>query len=241
MEITTSPSQETQTGFSFLPPFFDAQSYLKFGWDPFDTQSILNLQKALVTAPNRADMIQWLTKAVSEDAGFMQLFQELYNPRFPTNEELIQYPTGSFAQVLGAHLIKNGITLDFAGLDTSMFLNQDVNVLSYFSMRALRLHDVVHVILGLGVTPLEEYAVASFTLGQYHSPYHTLLVSAGAIYTVFHRPDQLREYQEMTNRFYELGKNSVFVTGFRFEEHLSTPISEVRALLGLPQDLAISN
>lgn len=235
MESMMNPAHENHSLTSLLPSGFDVEAFLKFAFDPFDTQAVLNVQKALLTSPQRSEMIQWTYQSITSDTNFMQLFAELYNPRFPTNEELIQYPLGSLGYAIGTHLIKNNITLDFAGLDTSMFFSQDVNVTTYFSSRALRLHDFFHVVLGLGVTPLEEYAVACFNLGQFRSPYHMLQVSAGALYIAFQRPDQIPQFLELNQRFFHLGRSCLFLTGFRFEEHLQTPLSEVRNLLKLPQ------
>ncbi len=98
-------------------------------------------------------------------------------------------------------------------------------------MRGVRIHDVLHVILGLGVTPIEEYAVASFTIAQHRSAFHMVLIASGYIHNTFKEPENIAKFLETTYRFYELGKKSEFVTGFRFEDHFATPLKQVRESL----------
>lgn len=244
MSLDTSPNEHAaamqmtmkQRSTNPLPASFecfDIESFMGFAVDPYNTQAIFDVQKALISSPRRAEMIAHVHQIASNDADFMALYRERYSPRFPTNEELMLYPKDSFGFALGAHLETNGIQLDFQGLDISTFTNQDLSVLGYMNLRGIRTHDMYHALLGLGTTPIDEYAAASFTLGQYGSPYHMLLVSTGYINTALEAPSQIPYFLSQIHRFYELGTKSKFVLGFKFEDHFATPLSDVRRMLKL--------
>jgi ubiquinone biosynthesis protein COQ4 len=146
---------------------------------------------------------------------------------------LLNYPKGSLGHATGVHLTTNGIQLDFAGLDTSVFYNMEMNLIGYMNVRGIRTHDIYHTVLGLGVEPIDEYALASFTLAQFASPYHMLIVSSGYMNTAFEAPHRIPEFLETTHKFFALGKAAKPFIGFKYEEHWATPIAEVRAMLGV--------
>lgn len=218
-------------------PGLDLESLLKFTIEPNDTQAILDVQKTMLLAPQRSRMITWTQDAVEKNENFMKLFNERYIPELPTNLELIDCPEFSLGRAIGKHLISNNIQLDFSGFDLSMFYLKDMNILTYLAIRGIRTHDIVHSVLGLGVTPIDEYAVASFTLAQFRSPYHMVLVSSGYIHTAFYQPEEIPKFLNTIHKFYNLGLNSEFILGYRFEDNLDKPLSEVRKELGLPLDL----
>ncbi|MBC7740671.1 MAG: hypothetical protein H7061_00640 [Bdellovibrionaceae bacterium] len=223
-----------------LIPGLDLTAFMNFASNPSNTQSILDVQKGLLAAPNRAQMAQWIIKAIG-DSDFQHLLNERYSPEFPTNAQLQACPENSLGRALVKHLTANNIQLDFAGLDLSMFYGKELSPIAYFGIRSLRIHDILHTVLGLGVTALDEYFIASFTLAQYHSAYHMLLISSGFMHMTFHDPENVPKFIEGIMRFYNLGLKAKFVTGYRFEDNFATPLAEIRRELNLHELLADKN
>lgn len=211
----------------------DLESFIKFTLDPFDTQAVINMQKMLVTSPRRPEMIKHVQEIISADKDFVQLYNEKYIPQFPTTAQLSAYPEGTFGKVVANHLITNGIELDFAGIDISVFLKQEMTLMGYLGIRGIRTHDLFHAVLGLGTSPIEEYTLTSFTLAQFASPYHMMIVASGYLHTAFHTPELIPQFLAETHRSFELGKKAKSFIGFKFEEHFGTPIEELRKMLNI--------
>ncbi len=212
-------------------PGLDTGAFLNFTIDPANTAEVFKIQQSLMTAPRRAEMIQWVNKACVENKDFITLYNEKYNPRFPTNDELFACPEGSLGRELGKHLLANNIQLDFAGLDTSVFYQTEISPIAYLGARGIRTHDVYHAVLGLSTTPLDEYRLLSFQLAQFASPYHMTLIASGYLHTAFSTPEDIPEFLESMSRYHRLGKSAEFFPGFPFELHWATPLAKVREML----------
>ncbi len=212
---------------------FDVKAFTKFAADPQDTASVFDIQKGLLASPRRAEMVAHIQQILATDENFIQLYNERYIPKFPTTAELAEYPEGTYGKAVANHLIQNKIELDFAGLDIGVFVNQEMSLLGYLNIRGIRTHDLFHVLLGLGTTPIDEYAVASFTLAQFASPYHMLLVASGYVNTAFQAPEMIPTFMAQTHKMYELGKKAIPLVGFKLEEHFGTPLEELRKILRL--------
>lgn len=212
---------------------FDNQAFINFILDPDDTASVFKIQSTIIGAPNRQEMIQWTVKALTADESFMGLYNEKYNPPFPMNDELMAYPEGSLGRTVAAYLLANDISLDFAGLDTSVFYQQDVTPMAYLGSRMIRTHDVYHTIFNLSTSALDEHKLLAFQISQLASPYHMTLLSSGFIRMAFYEPENIRSFLAGIARYFEIGKSANFFPGFPFEKHWATPISEVRELLNV--------
>jgi ubiquinone biosynthesis protein Coq4 len=207
---------------------FAIDSFLHFVKTPENTQEIFKIQQALLGHPNRKEMAQWAYKAAMADESFMSLFESRYLPSFPLTKELEACEEGTLGNEVAKHLIRNGISLDFAGLDSSVFYQVEHHPLTYLATRAFRNHDVFHVVLGLGVAPVDEYNLLNFQLAQFSSAYHFVLMAAGYLHMAFYKPEQMRDMIESTHRHFQMGKNARFFPGYKFEENWKTPIAEVR-------------
>lgn len=217
-------------------PGFDLTSFLKFTMNPTDTQSILDVQKSMLGAPNRAQMINGALESIDAAENFKELYKKHYMPDFPSTQKLLAYNKDTLGFAVGKHLNDNSIELDFAGLDVSMFYSKDMSPLAYFGIRGIRTHDILHALLGLGVTPVDEYTVATFTLAQFKSPYHMVLVSSGYIHTAFYEPEQIGNFLKSIHKYYELGMKAEFVMGYPFEDNFATPLADVRKALKLEKE-----
>lgn len=237
MESMTSVTNEPLHKSNEIPklPGFDLQAFMEFTTDPEKTQSILNVQKALVSAPNRAEMIQWAVKAIEDSPSFKALYEERYLPSFPTNDEFMKFPVGTLGRAIGEHLVKNGLDLGFTGIDLSVFYQKDTSALSYLGMRGIRTHDIWHALLGLTVSPLDEYMVVVFQLAQFRSSYHMVMLASGLIHTAFLDPKNIPVMLDKLHYYYQVGTDAKFVLGYKFEENYELPLAEVRKSLGLPE------
>lgn len=211
--------------------YLDLKSFMGFATNAESTQDAFNVQQLLVKHPNRAEMVQWSLKAIQEDPEFMAMYRAKYLPKFPTHEELLAMPENTLGGAFGRHLTNNNINLLFEGLDTSMFMSQDVNELNYMAVRNTRNHDIYHVIMGVGTAPLDEYALFCVQLAQFQSSYHMVLFAAGVLHTVFKEPSKIPEFLETNHRFYQIGKNARPFISFKFEDHWMTDLNEVRRML----------
>ncbi len=214
---------------------FDLDAFINFAVDPRNTQDVFKLQEAMVKSPLRSKQIEGAIKACTESASFMELYEKKYIPRFPTIEELQKCPKDSLGQALAKHLIDNGINLDFAGIDVSVFYNRDWNPFSYLGLRGLRNHDVYHVVAGLGISPLDEFCVLNLQVAQFCSPLHATLIGAGYLHTVFQDPSNLEYSLAKMNRYFQIGKKARFLPGFPFEDHWHTNLREVRSMLNIDE------
>ena len=235
MHLTDSTNLKTPS--QPLIPGLDLKSFLKFAINPTDTQAVFDIQASMLKAPNRSEMIASTVTALESSDTFMELYRQRYIPEFPTTEDLLAQPEGSLGRIVGNHLKSNGIRLDFAGLNLDMIYLREMNLLTYIAIRGLRIHDIIHAVLGLGVSPIDEYAHASFTLAQYHSPFHMMIVASGNLHTAFYEPSEIPRFLETTNRYYRMGASAAFITGYDFENNFATPMMEVRRQLRLPDVL----
>jgi len=215
------------------------QALINYSIDPSLTQEIVNVQETLLKCPRRPEMVQWTSKSCLADAHFMKLFENKYIPEIPTIEELKKCPAGSFGQAVAQHLIANKITLDFAGIDTSAYIQKEWNHLSYLSLRAFRNHDLYHAVMNFGISPLHEYCLLQVQLAQFASPYHMLIMASGYLHTAFYEPENITTFLDHGNHYYKVGKQIRFLPGFPFEEHWKTPLTEVRSLLGLKETMLL--
>lgn len=218
--------------------FLDTDAYLNFASDPERTDQTFKIQQTLVKHPNRNEMIKWTSKACLENPEFMELYNKKYIPEFPTIEELQSCPEGSLGKALAKHLTDNNIALDFSGLDTSIFYRQDTNHINYLAIRTIRNHDVFHVVLNLTTSPMHEFCLFNVQLAQFRSPYHMILNSCGYLNCAFNEPENIPDFLDQTNHYYQVGRKIRFIAGFPFEEHWRTDLNEVRSMLRIkPEDI----
>jgi ubiquinone biosynthesis protein COQ4 len=210
-------------------PGFDIDAFLKVCQDPNRTQETLNIGKKFVEFPAPSELFGPLSEAVSKSEGLQRLFRDRYLPRLPKMDELAAFPEGSLGKELANHLTSNQINLEFAGLDTAHYYDQIKTPVEYLRMRALRLHDIQHVVAGLSTSLLDEYALAAFQYGQFASPYYSVVLASGLIHFTFYRPREVPQLMDVVSQYYEIGKRCELWLGVPWEEHWETPLVELRA------------
>ena len=102
--------------------------------------------------------------------------------------------------------------------------------LSYVMQRMRQTHDLWHVVTGCETDPAGEIALQAFTFAQIRAPGNALLVAAGVLRGAREKPGLLRDVVTL----YRAGARARRLPSFAWEDHWATPVSEVRAMLGLP-------
>ena len=90
-------------------------------------------------------------------------------------------------------------------------------------------HDMWHVVTGYATDPLGEALLQAFTYGQLQPPSSLLIALAGTMKGFSKR----RSLPQEMLAAYRAGRNAGKLSTFPWEDYLDTPLSTVRARLGL--------
>jgi len=101
---------------------------------------------------------------------------------------------------------------------------------AYVIQRLRQTHDLWHVVTNAGTDPGGEIALQAFTFAQVHAPSSAILAILGTLKTLRYTREVLRDAVAM----YRLGLVAESLPHFAWEDHWSTPLVDVRRLLGLP-------
>jgi ubiquinone biosynthesis protein COQ4 len=143
--------------------------------------------------------------------------------------ELIEYPAGTFGYEYAHHMQENHLT----PFNISPELD-DVARRNVFALRYAVTHDIFHVLLGFDTSYAGEIGVLAFAAEQGYSPsLRFSLRLAQWLYPLI-APGQRDAIASHAQVGRSLAQKAKFLLGYRFEEHWSEPIEEVRSQLGLP-------
>lgn len=101
---------------------------------------------------------------------------------------------------------------------------------SYVVQRMRQTHDLWHVVTGYETDPAGEVALQAFTFGQVGAPSTFILSAAGTLRGLRGRPALAREVVTA----YRAGRAAHPLAMFPWEDHWTTPVAELRDMLGLP-------
>ncbi|BAZ41480.1 hypothetical protein NIES4101_74460 [Calothrix sp. NIES-4101] len=149
-----------------------------------------------------------------------------YHP--PINLEILsQYPQGSFGYEYAQHMQKNHLQ----PINVSPEL-EEVAASNVFALRYAITHDIFHLLLGFDTSYAGEIGVLAFAAEQNYS--QSLKISlwlAQILYPIL-APRQIKEIFTNVQKGKKLGKKVDCLLGYRFEEHWTESIQEVRKNLG---------
>jgi ubiquinone biosynthesis protein COQ4 len=103
---------------------------------------------------------------------------------------------------------------------------------SYLIQRMRQTHDLWHVVTNAETDPAGEVALQAFYFAHIGSKGSGILAALGTLKTVRNDRRILRDVAEMVR----LGRNAKSLPVFAWEDHWSTPLSEVRRMLNLPEN-----
>ena len=142
-------------------------------------------------------------------------------------DALAALPAGTLGHAYARFLRSHGLTPDvFDGSPPGISDPKR----SYVIQRMRQTHDLWHVVTGCETDPAGEVALQAFTYAQVRSPGSAILAVTGALRGVRHKPGIVRDVIAL----YRLGSRAGRLPSFAWEDHWATPLSEVRAKLGLP-------
>jgi ubiquinone biosynthesis protein COQ4 len=142
-------------------------------------------------------------------------------------DQLLSLPAGTLGHAYATFLRSHGLTPDV--FDDAPDGVPDPK-LAYVIQRTRQTHDLWHVVTGCKTDPAGEIALQAFTYAQVHAPGNAILAIAGALKGMREKPGILRDVVAL----FRTGARANPLPVFPWEDHWTTPLTEVRALLGLP-------
>jgi ubiquinone biosynthesis protein Coq4 len=140
---------------------------------------------------------------------------------------LLALPEGTLGHAYATFLRSHGLTPEV--FDDAPEGVPDPRM-AYVIQRARQTHDLWHVVTGCETDPAGEIALQAFTYAQVHTPGNAILAITGALKGVRQKPGIVRDVVAL----YRTGARAKRLPAFPWEDHWATPLTEVRAMLGLP-------
>ncbi len=170
-------------------------------------------------------MSKVMEKTALQDERFRKLYEQWYEPKKYTLDDLLSLPKESLGFSYGTHMKKYNLDLDFI----NPFPER--NVLSYMWLRAAHVHDITHAILGYDTSLEGELGLKGFEIAQYHSPATAAILGAGILSVTSHYPTLTKTVLTAIVDGYQRGRNSPVLAGIKWDEEFEVPLNEVRARL----------
>ncbi len=136
-------------------------------------------------------------------------------------------PHGTLGRAYADFLRERGLTPDV--FERPPEEHRDPAV-AYAILRVRQTHDLWHVVTGYTTDTANEVALQAFTYAQLGTPASAVLAVIGVLRGLPSRPGLPLDVA----RAFRLGRHSRGLAAFPWEDHWSTPLAEVRAILGLP-------
>jgi ubiquinone biosynthesis protein COQ4 len=144
-------------------------------------------------------------------------------------DKLAALPEGTLGHAYARFMKSHGLTPDvFDGAPPDV---HDPRA-AYLIQRIRQTHDLWHVVTNCETDPAGEVALQAFTFAQLRAPSSAVLATVGMLKGVRRTRQIVRDAVELYRRGLSANKLAVFA----WEDHWETPITEVRALLGLPEN-----
>jgi ubiquinone biosynthesis protein COQ4 len=196
-------------------------------WDPArsDIRQGIN---ALIDGALRDPDPQAVRAASRRSPKNAKLWKERYDPPLDV-DHLAGLPEGTLGHEYARFIRDNRID----PLVNLVEWGKPTNLLQYVVLRAYKLHDVLHVVLGCPATPLGEVQIVSFSVGQADAKAKTVNAPALALAVVLlhialRRPHEFGEAARLVGEWTRLGQRSRPYTEFRFEEMMDRRVEQVR-------------
>ncbi len=141
--------------------------------------------------------------------------------------ELSRLPAGTLGHEFAAHMLRNG-------LDPAAIPVPDApNDVWYVRTHLRETHDIWHVVTGMGTDVAGELALQAFYLAQMPSRLSSALMAMGLIHISAVRPEAREVVMNAIVHGWLVGQRSRPLFGVAWAKLWSTPLTEVRAQLGV--------
>jgi ubiquinone biosynthesis protein COQ4 len=142
-------------------------------------------------------------------------------------DALAALPEGTLGRAYATFLRSRGLTpAAFDGAPKGITDSRQ----SYLFQRLRQTHDLWHVATGCSTDFIGEIALQAFTFAQLRAPGNGILAVTAALRTAHLHRGIVRRMLEL----YRAGRHANRLPTFPWEDHWTTPLAEVRAMLGLP-------
>ena len=138
-----------------------------------------------------------------------------------------QLPEGTLGHAYARFMTSHGLTPDV--FDGSPADIADPRA-AYVIQRMRQTHDLWHVATHAETDPAGEVALQAFTFAQAGAPSSAILAALGTLKTVRYNTAILKDVADMLR----LGRRAEKLYWFAWEDHWTTPLADVRRMLGLP-------
>jgi len=207
---------------------------------PTRVRTVVTTLATLARSPGRLDQVLVLAQTVNMPAIARAMTRIDENPegRALLREQpridrksidfdaLRKLPDGTLGREYARFLDDNGITPD--AFEQLPDIGDDRA--AYVMLRMRQTHDLWHVLTGYTPDVRGEVLLQAFTYAQTRAPSSLIIAMFGTLRWAFRWPHQSKALREAFAR----GKRTGFLPTFRWEDHWTTPISELRALLTCP-------
>lgn len=148
-------------------------------------------------------------------------------------EAFAKLPAGTLGDAYAMFMTAHGITPNI--FDGSPEDVHDERA-AYVVQRMRQTHDLWHVVTRCETDPAGEVALQAFTFAQVRAPSSGILATLGTLRALPYSRQVLRD----AVRMYRLGRHAERFAVFPWEDHWATPLVEVRRLLGMPANPAVT-
>ncbi|MEO8877380.1 MAG: Coq4 family protein [Polyangiaceae bacterium] len=143
-------------------------------------------------------------------------------------QELQALPEGTLGRVFADHMIANH--LDPRAIPVPKIAPGD---LRYIKAHLRETHDIWHVATGFTTDVAGEIGLQAFYLAQFPSRLSAILIAMAFIHLATKNMEPKDTLMNEVMRGWALGKKAKPFFGFEWAKHWATPLTEVRAMLGV--------
>lgn len=158
------------------------------------------------------------------------LWDQRYDPPLDL-DRLATLPDGTLGREYARFVRDNGIE----PLGSLVAWGAPKNLLQYTMLRAYKLHDVLHVVLGCPATPLGEVPIVAFSLGQSQQGDGARTANAPALalavvllHIALRRTHEFAEAIRLSADWMRIGERTPSYAGFRLEDMMDQRVEDVR-------------
>lgn len=198
-------------------------------WDPAQSDirsGINNLIEGALRDPN-PELIEAARKRSPQCAA---LWDERYDPPLDL-DRLASLPDGTLGREYARFVRDNRIE----PLGSLVEWGAPTNLLQYTLLRAYKLHDVLHVVLGCPATPLGEVPIVAFSLGQAEAGENARTANAPALalavvllHIALRRTHEFAEAIRLSGDWTRIGERTRPYAEFRLEDMMDQRVEDVR-------------
>jgi ubiquinone biosynthesis protein Coq4 len=140
-------------------------------------------------------------------------------------------PEGTLGRAYADFLRSNGLSPD-------VFANAPAEItdprMAYVIQRLRQTHDLWHVVTGYKTDAASEIALQAFTFAQVRAPSSLILAALGTLRARREKPDLVFDVMSA----FRAGRRAEKLAVFPWEDHWTTPLAEVRSILGVTDQRA---